>query len=322
MRYLKSFSRSQSDLPELPEAPFAFISLPGEDIIHCFTQSSASSASFRYHPFDARNKHPSEILSRNAHRAIIEEALSAMRDHHFEKVVVSRTKDVHLSKSRFEWTRVFWEIGRRYPAACINWFIDGEDMWMGATPELLLSKRGTTWKTVSIAGTQLLQTNLPLEDHAWHDKEIREQAIVTSYISSSLKGAGANGLQTSAPFNVQAGPLVHIKTDITFSYIGNVRHILETLHPTPAVCGFPLTESRDFIRAHETHDRSLYAGYLGIEYENGDADYFVNLRCMRIRKDYITLFAGGGIVPGSDPDKEWEETERKMDVMLSAVTSS
>ena len=183
----------------------------------------------------------------------------------------------------------------------------------------MLSKKGGTWHTVAIAGTQPFYSAISLEDHAWKDKEIREQAIVTEYITRVLQQAGAANVIASAPYNLNAGSLVHIKTDISFEFDGDTNHILQALHPTPAVCGFPLKESLDFIRSHEPHSRQLYAGYFGIAQDNGDADYFVNLRCMRIQTDHLTLYAGGGIVPGSDPEKEWEETERKMDVMLSVV---
>jgi isochorismate synthase len=321
MQLIQTFGRSHAEEIPIPSGDFALISKPGSDEIFYFENGDTSHplASFRYHPFHSQNNKKDEDMSREQHRDIILKALEEMQNHNFEKVVVSRTKKISINHNRSEWMSVFRTLCNRYPTACINWFSQGSEMWMGATPELLLSKKGETWRTVAIAGTQAFNSANSLEDHTWKDKEIREQAIVTDYIIHVLQQAGAANVIASAPYNLNAGSLVHIKTDITFEFDGDTSHILQVLHPTPAVCGFPLKESLDFIRTHEPHSRELYAGYFGMLQENGDADYFVNLRCMRIQANNLTLYAGGGIVSGSDPEKEWEETERKMDVMLSVV---
>ncbi|MFM9986938.1 MAG: chorismate-binding protein [Flavobacteriales bacterium] len=324
MQLIQTYSRSHSENIPVPTGDFALISKPGSNEIFYFENGDNSNpiVSFRCHPFKSENNKKDADMSREQHREIILKALEEMQNHNFAKVVVSRTKQISISKTRSEWMYVFRILCNRYPTACINWFSHGNEMWMGATPELLLSKKGGKWHTVSISGTQPFDTAIPLENHAWKDKEIREQAIVTEYITRVLQQAGAANVIASAPYNLNAGSLVHIKTEITFEFVGDTSHILQALHPTPAVCGFPLKESLDFILTHEPHSRELYAGYFGMLQDNGDADYFVNLRCMRILPDHLTLYAGGGIVPGSDPEKEWEETEKKMEVMLSVVQSA
>ena len=324
MRFVNSYSRSKPHLFPTPKGDFAFIAKPGSDAIEFFdnTENSDNSASFRYHPFNIQNPLRAHEMTREQHREVILKALVKIDTHEFEKVVISRTKNVSITKTMAEWLAVFRALCSRYPSACVNWFSHGNSMWMGATPELLVSKKGKLCRSVSIAGTQPFNTEISVDDHTWKDKEIREQGIVTAYIISTLQEAGASQISTSAPYNLQAGPLVHIKTDISFESDGEISRVLQALHPTPAVCGFPLQESLNFISTHELHSREMYAGYFGIQDSEGNADYYVNLRCMHIQPDKLTLYAGGGIVTGSDPDKEWEETEKKMDVMLSVVAGN
>ena len=93
------------------------------------------------------------------------------------------------------------------------------------------------------------------------------------------------------------------------------KRVLEALHPTPALCGYPVGFALEAIGRAEAHCRSCYGGYISV----GDAAY-VNLRCARIYSDgSCCLFAGGGIMPDSDPDDEWAETERKASSLLSII---
>jgi isochorismate synthase len=91
---------------------------------------------------------------------------------------------------------------------------------------------------------------------------------------------------------------------------------LEALHPTPAVCGLPKQEAREFILAHEGYDRRYYTGFVGMLDLASATDLYVNLRCMQCHADgQVTLYAGGGILPSSQCGKEWEESRQKMKTM-------
>ena len=90
--------------------------------------------------------------------------------------------------------------------------------------------------------------------------------------------------------------------------------LLRHLQPTSAVCGLPRDHSFNFIQSFEAMNRSFYSGITGI-LDKDKAVFFVNLRCMRFYEDSIELFAGAGITKDSDPESEWVETERKLEVM-------
>jgi isochorismate synthase len=127
------------------------------------------------------------------------------------------------------------------------------------------------------------------------------------------------------PYTFQAGSIIHIKTDIhaTLDTQFDVSKIIDLLHPTPAVCGFPKNKSKEFILKNEGYDREFYSGYLGewnkdfLTYERGKSDLFVNLRCMKLdidSKSNVTksqLFIGCGITSDSNPEKEYFETVNK-----------
>ena len=99
----------------------------------------------------------------------------------------------------------------------------------------------------------------------------------------------------------------------------NLGRILKSLHPTPAVSGLPKNEAFSFINEHEGRDRRYYTGFLGMLDMSSDTNIYVNLRCMEIGKNLLTLFSGSGLVTSSNYRDEWKETEQKLKTMTSIV---
>ena len=245
--------------------------------------------------------------------------ISAARNHirqtSARKIVVSRTKSVELDKS-FDQQRFFHHLCEAFPGAFVYVFISENACWMGATPELLLDLKQKQLFTMSLAGTRWNRNDAS----GWTKKERDEQLWVTTYIRDRLQELGLQNIEEKGPYNRQAGHLQHLCTDIQ----GDVPEdampfsLAEKLHPTPAVCGYPTAAAFDYIRNNEAHNRHYYAGYIGL-LESDRARFFVNLRCMNVFDNRAVLFAGGGITTDSDPEKEWEETEQKMDVLLRLI---
>ena len=189
--------------------------------------------------------------------------------------------------------------------------------WMGATPEVLLTKKRQQFSTVSLAGTLPYRKG---EEVSWDEKLLHEQRLVTDFISRELNNLGIHPFEIDGPSNVIAGPLAHLKSTFTFQSELELNTIISALHPTPAICGLPREASRELIASTELHQRRLYTGYLGVNHQNGDADFFVNLRCMQIFEDHFELFVGGGITADSNPESEWQETELKSMVLMNAIS--
>jgi menaquinone-specific isochorismate synthase len=95
--------------------------------------------------------------------------------------------------------------------------------------------------------------------------------------------------------------------------------IVAELHPTPAVAGTPREISQEQIRRYETFDRGLYAAPLGWVDHRGNSEFIVGIRSALIDGDRARLYAGAGIVAGSDPDKEVAEIQLKLQALLKAL---
>src|SRR5690606_31913936 len=180
------------------------------------------------------------------------------------------------------------------------------------------------FRTVALAGTQAWRPGVDPRKVSWTQKEIEEQALVERYIISCFKSVRLREYEEQGPRTVVAGNLMHLKSEFTvdmeataFPLIGSV--MLRLLHPTSAVCGMPLNASLEFLKRNEGYDREFYAGYLGPVNINNNIELFVNLRCMQVRGDEGILYAGAGVTADSDPEKEWLETEMKLNTLLNII---
>lgn len=236
----------------------------------------------------------------------------------FRKLVLSR-KYTQALKTDFSPLSAFIRACNSYPRMMISLcHTPLTGTWIGSTPEIILSGHETEWHTVALAGTMPMQgETMPTE---WSEKNQEEQAFVSEYIRQTIKRFGSK-LKEKGPYTARAGQLVHLKTDFHFqlkdtSHLGN---ILKELHPTPAVCGLPKEETYTFILENEGYDRSYYTGIIGWLDPQGDTTLYVNLRCMHIVGQTATLYAGGGILPSSTVETEWEETQQKMNTMRNIL---
>lgn len=242
----------------------------------------------------------------------------------FEKVVVSRYKDQELPEGFSAWA-FFSKISKSYPNAfCSLSFVPGKGLWIGASPELLIHDSSSAFKTIALAGTKKLKTNQKLTEIAWTQKEIEEQAFVSRYIINCFKKIRLREFHEHGPKTAQAGNLAHLKTEFEVKYDetsfeGLAEQMLELLHPTSAVCGMPIEQTKPWIKQHEQYNRSFYSGFLGpINFESS-TDLFVNLRCLRLSDGKLRFYAGAGITEDSVPAKEYEETEMKMNVLQRLI---
>lgn len=190
--------------------------------------------------------------------------------------------------------------------------------WLGGTPEIILSGEKGEWHTVALAGTQPLQNGeMPTY---WDEKNKREQQLVSNYINDQLSSLGIQSTM-QGPYPARAGALCHLKSDFRFKLDSHSKlgSLLSLLHPTPAVCGLPKEEAYRFILEHEGYDRRYYSGFIGWLNPEGRTDLYVNLRCMNIHHDTLSLYAGGGLLASSHPEEEWQETEDKLQTMQALL---
>ncbi|WP_075343630.1 isochorismate synthase [Tenacibaculum agarivorans] len=247
------------------------------------------------------------------HIDLVGKSIEAIDNHLFRKVVISRTESVELKE--FNVVNTFKKLVVKYPTAFTYlWFHPKVGLWMGATPETLLEVKGTEFKTMSLAGTQVYDQ---YKEVFWGAKELEEQQLVTDYIIEKLEKEGEQ--PTEQPLETfRIGDLLHLRTRISGVTQTSITNLIRVLHPTPAVCGFPKEKAKSYILDYEGYDRKFYTGFLGeLNIDNGSkSSLYVNLRCMEIEKNQkAILYVGGGITKGSIPSKEWEETIAKSKAM-------
>jgi isochorismate synthase len=268
-----------------------------------------------------------QTTTKQAFIDLVEKGVSEIEKGVFQKVVLSRTKQIVLPAD-FDIISIFDKLCETYASA----FVSAVSMphlgvvWMGASPETLVSQDSAgIFRTMALAGTQSafdLDRNLIKPSEAlWRQKEIEEQSFVTRYIINCLKKIRVREFEEEGPKTVIAGNLMHLRTDIiidtvaiNFSQLATV--MLDLLHPTSAVCGMPKESATEFILKNEGYDRDFFSGFLGpvnIQSSEGkvESHIFVNLRTMKIEKNIATLYAGCGITADSNAEKEWNETEMK-----------
>ncbi|VXC09596.1 Isochorismate synthase siderophore [Flavobacterium sp. 9R] len=260
--------------------------------------------------------------AKNHFLALIEKGVETIKKGIFDKVVLSRQEEVNVSN--FDVVTTFEKLIALYPTAFTYcWFHPKIGLWMGATPERLLKANKSKFYTTALAGTQIFDPKK--RTAVWGNKEQKEQQYVTDSILDSLKNHTSE-IVLSSPYTIQAGKLLHINTDIegVLKRSSSLKEVVSVLHPTPAVCGLPKQQAKDFILANEGYDRSYYTGFLGELNVKGDylnkpkSHLFVNLRCMQIKQSEdksdtakAYLYMGCGITLESIPEKEWEESVNK-----------
>ncbi|MCI0751758.1 MAG: chorismate-binding protein [Flammeovirgaceae bacterium] len=256
---------------------------------------------------------------------LVQDCIERIQAGNFEKIVPSRCKRIPLSEN-FNPGESFQNLCAAYPNAFVSLVSTPETgTWLGATPELLVTVEDKqTFRTTALAATKTYVAGTELKQVAWTQKEIEEQALVERYIISCFKKIRLREFDEHGPKTMVAGNLMHLRTDFSvdmaatnFPLLGSV--MLKLLHPTSAVCGMPLESSLPFLKENEGYQREYYSGYLGPVNIQQDTHLFVNLRCMQVQENEGILYAGAGVTIDSDPEKEYEETEMKMNTLRSVI---
>jgi isochorismate synthase len=254
---------------------------------------------------------------------LVNQAIENINDGNLQKVIVARKKNVAL-KADFDPVLLFQHLCIANENSFVYLtYIPGVGVWCGATPEALMQKdRDNFFKTVSLAATQEKLPDVAISEMTWTQKDIEEQALVSRYVINCFKKIRLREFEEVGPRSYSIGNLIHLKTDFIVDmnlvqYPNLCSEMLELLHPTSAVCGMPKDDAMQFIIDNEGFEREYYSGYLGPVNILDESHIFVNLRCMKLANSHAELFAGAGILSNSQPEKEWHETEIKMDTVLS-----
>ena len=237
-----------------------------------------------------------------------------------EKVVLARRVEVELERAPDPAT-VLARL-RQQAQECTRFLVRQSGVtFLGATPEWLARKRGAVLETAAVAGSmstldregaaRLLESG---KDRAEHAIVLREILRALSPLSSSIE----HGDQ---PELYQLKHVFHLRSRIRATLKGSphLLHVVEQLHPTPAVGGVPPARALEWIASHEPDERGWYAGPVGWFDAAGDGDVAVALRSGVLAGRMAELYGGAGIVDRSSPDAEFAETRWKLAALLGAL---
>ena len=260
--------------------------------------------------------------------ALVHLGVAAIEARTVGKVVSSRAARRPLPPG-FDPLAAFQALCQKYERAFVSLVsVPGVGTWLGASPEVLAEVTADgLFHTMALAGTQPLLPGLRPQDAIWRQKEIEEQALVSRYIVNCFKQLRLREYQETGPRTTVAGQLLHLRTDFEVD-LKNVpapsslgTDMLRLLHPTSAVGGMPRVAALEFLHRYEGYDRAYYSGFLGPVNVTapGVSRLFVNLRCLQLRADEAILYAGTGLTVDSDPVREWQETEYKMQTVAAVL---
>ncbi len=282
----------------------------------CESFQSAIKNDFKLKSTISKINNAKDEKEKEQHINIVQNAIDFIRNNGAKKIVLSRKEIV--SCKNVDVFEVLKKMLNNYKNAFVYcWFHPKIGLWMGATPERLISIEKDNLKTMALAGTQKYNGTLSVK---WQEKELHEQQFVTDFILENIIDK-IEHLQVEGPYTVKAGSLVHLRTDIlgklkTSDLLENIIH---SLHPTPAICGIPRSIATDFIIKKENYNRTFYSGYLGELNINNSTNLVVNLRCMQLVANKAILYIGGGITGESNAKNEWDETVAKAEIMLRVL---
>lgn len=197
----------------------------------------------------------------------------------------------------------------------------GRTCLVGASPEHLFVQRGRRLKTEALAGSIGAADERADERLLASAKDREEHAHVVRFLLERLEPLAARITYPEVPEIRRLPNVLHLRTPIE-AVLARATHpldVLAALHPTPAVGGTPPERALQWILAHEAAPRGWYAGPIGWVDARGDGEMLVALRCGVVSGACAWLWAGSGIVAGSDPEREWHETALKMRPMLEAL---
>jgi menaquinone-specific isochorismate synthase len=255
----------------------------------------------------------------------VSSALKSIESQDFSKIVLAHALDV-VSPDRFEVISCLENLRDRYPDCQI--FALGNSQgyhFLGASPERLINIENQQLLTDALAGSAPRGKNTAEDVFLGskllgNEKERREHQAVSTFISQRLTQLGLKP-QHSPLKLLKLSNIQHLWTPIYAQLPKDINplEIVAQLHPTPAVAGVPIDVACEQIRHYETFDRCLYAAPLGWIDFQGSSEFIVGIRSALIKDNQARLYAGAGIVAGSDPDRELMEIQLKFQAMLRAL---
>ncbi|HEY9761935.1 MAG TPA: isochorismate synthase [Trichocoleus sp.] len=256
----------------------------------------------------------------------VSRALAQIAQSHLHKIVLAHAVDI-TAPHPFNLSQSLGRLRHSHPDCYTFSISNGQGVnFIGASPERLLSIRHNTLITDALAGSaprgraeaedQTLAENLLA-----NPKERDEHQFVVQFLVRQLAALGLRPSYRTVPELLRLANIQHLHTPIRAMLPPHTSplRLVEALHPTPAVAGVPTEAACQQIRHHEAFDRALYAAPLGWIDDRGNSEFIVGIRSALVQGKQARLYAGAGIVAGSDPERELAEIQLKLRALSEAL---
>ncbi len=269
------------------------------------------------------------LFSRRSHADFLDrvaEAVTEVRSGRLDKVVMAR--EVVIEANRPLRQRDLLERLRALHPSCMTFAIDG---FIGASPELLVSRSGNAVASHPLAGTAARSGDPDADRRAQErllssQKERGEHRSVVDAIAAGLRPVTSELQVPDEPSVVELRNVSHLGSHITAvlarepsSSLISALDLVALIHPTPAVAGMPVDLALDYLAKAEDLERDRYGGAVGWTDGTGDGEWYLGIRSAIVRGQTARLFAGVGIVADSDPAEELAETQLKLQAFLAVA---
>jgi salicylate biosynthesis isochorismate synthase/menaquinone-specific isochorismate synthase len=333
-----SFEPASLSLPELSlcrSGELAFLTLnvvTGGDAQGAVEAAERRLASLHEGEIPLLDPHPVERpLIRSVHaprqfERAVEAATERIAGGEISKVVLAREVVVEAAAAH-DAAAMFGALRELFPACFCFCVGTPEAAFIGASPELLVRRAGSGASSVALAGSARRSSDPAVDDHLAQqllhsDKDRREHRIVAERIMRTLRPLAVWVEGGAEPDVVKVANIQHLATPV-IAQLSEPRSAVELaghLHPTPAVGGEPWPAAAQEISSLERMDRGWYAGPVGWMDAAEDGEFCVALRSALLRDRAAHLYAGVGVVAGSDPAAELAETEVKLGALLPLLS--
>ncbi|MFJ3231479.1 isochorismate synthase MenF [Streptomyces sp. NPDC086787] len=279
-------------------------------------------------PGPADRTHTSvERPAADAWKRLVRQVTDRIDDGLFEKLVLAREVRVTASEP-FDVPATVHRLREANPGTTVFAVDQEEFTFLGATPEYLVRVADRTVHALGLAGTAprgaTPDEDAKLERELADSPKIQhEHDVVVRMIRDAFTASCADVEVETPPAVVKLSNVQHLSTKVHGTLADDspagILDFVELLHPTPALGGHPRAESLSWLRDHEGLDRSWYAGVVGWADAAGQGQFAVAIRSALLDGSSASLYAGVGLVAGSDPEAEYAETCAKLRPMMSAL---
>jgi menaquinone-specific isochorismate synthase len=257
---------------------------------------------------------------------LFNKVLKSLEDGDLNKLVLSRTFNIKI-ENQINWKILLARLNKRFPECYLFLIKKNNSIFFGSSPEMFLKVSGNTAEVESVAGSAARNKKIEADNELekflkTSEKNHQEHLIVSNFITDVLIKYSDNVHILEKKQIRKLDNIQHLITRISaeLNSEDDLFRLIDSLFPTPAVCGIPKEKAMNLIRQLEVHDRGLYSGLVGFFDFKNSCELAVAIRSALVKENQVTAFAGAGLVKGSDPKEEFLEINLKLNTILSLFT--